>query len=623
MRITVDLTLTNHLQDTKTTRYYFNKAFLAVMPETSGYKLTWSGAGAPAVQAAKRTKDYTLLRLDFARRLYGGKSAHYTLQFDIVDKGGKATRDVRIGDLLVSFPVWAFASDSTPGSSATVVFPAGYQVDVEAGQIPPATTDSKGRTVFRTGKLAKPLTFFAFLVGDRPGAYTQTSIKPVIGAGPVELTIRSWPEDKAWRKRVGGLVNKALPVMGTAIGLPWPRTDPLIVQEAVSRSTGGYAGLFDPSRGLVEIAYYASDFVVLHESAHSWFNGSLLADRWANEAFASYYGLDAAKVLKVKATGDEMTAKLEKSRIPLNAWGAVGREPTATEDYAYAATLALARAVAQRAGPDGLRSVWADAAGRIGAYQPRSSAAAAAAAPELVDGAPDWRGLLDLLEARTGASYDDLWRTWVARDTDLPMLDARAGARTRYDAVVADAGDWRLPRAVRDAMRSWRFDEATSLLDAASAVLTQRAAVQHAAQAAGLTPPAALQAAFEDDDGMADATAEAKAELETIARYQDAVASRPADTSPIIALGLWDEAPDADLAAARDAFASGDLSGSVTAADTATATWAGAAGLGQGRAISLAILALAALLTILLIVAWVRGRHRRRRTRMHAHPIKR
>ena len=36
------------------------------------------------------------------------------------------------------------------------------------------------------------------------------------------------------------------------IGLPWPREDGLIVQESVSRSTGGYAGLFDPTRGHAE-----------------------------------------------------------------------------------------------------------------------------------------------------------------------------------------------------------------------------------------------------------------------------------------------------------------------------------------------------------------------------------
>ena len=111
---------------------------------------------------------------------------------------------------------------------------------------------------------------------------------------PVGLTVRHWKEDVAWGKRVGGLFERGLPQLSERIGLPWPRDEGLVVQESVSRSTGGYAGLFDPTRGHVEVAYYADDFVVLHEAAHAWFNGNLLADRWALEAFASYYALEAA-----------------------------------------------------------------------------------------------------------------------------------------------------------------------------------------------------------------------------------------------------------------------------------------------------------------------------------------
>ena len=187
---------------------------------------------------------------------------------------------------------------------------------------------------------------------------------------PIELTIRGWADDAPWADRVGSLVSRGLPVLAQEIGLPWPRQGGLAFHETVSRSTGGYAGLFDPSLGQVEVAYDAGDFVVLHESAHTWFNGGLLTDRWANEAFASYYGLEAAKELKIKASADTLTPELEAARIPLNAWGAVGRENEKTEDYAYAATLALARAIAERAGSDGLRAVWADAAGKVGAYQP-------------------------------------------------------------------------------------------------------------------------------------------------------------------------------------------------------------------------------------------------------------
>ena len=56
--------------------------------------------------------------------------------------------------------------------------------------------------------------------------------------------------------------------------------------------------------GEVAIAYYADDFVVLHEAAHAWFNGSLLADRWSNEAFASYYAAGGRGDLKLKIRAD-------------------------------------------------------------------------------------------------------------------------------------------------------------------------------------------------------------------------------------------------------------------------------------------------------------------------------
>jgi len=609
--------LANHLTDTVTKRYYFDQAFLAVLPGSSGFSLT-GGAGSPAVSVSSRSANATILRLTLGSRLFSGTSATYTLRFDLVDHGGAATRDLRIGDSLASFPVWAYASGSTSGSTVTVVFPAGYSTTVDAGNIPPPTTDGSGRTVYRTGPLATPLTFFAYLVADRPGAYTERTLTTTVGGTTVPLTVRAWADDAPFSKRIGDLVKRALPALGTEIGLPWPRTDTLVIQEAVSRSTGGYAGLFDPTQGHIEVAYYADDFVVLHESAHSWFNGSLLSDRWANEAFASYYGLQAAKALKVPATGDVLTAKLRASAVPLNAWGPVGKETTAVEDYAYAATLELAKEIAARAGPGGLQAVWADASGRIGAYQPPtptattgSSSSGTPVAPELVAGPTDWRGLLDLLEADTPATYDDLWRTWVARPDDLPLLADRATARAQYEAVVAAAADWQLPRPIRDAMRAWRFADARALLTEASGVLDRRAALVSAAAGAGLTLPSTVRDDFEGVAGFAAAADEATAELAAIARYQAAAASQPATADPLVQVGLWGATPETDLARARTAIAAGDLAGAASAADSARSVWTSAAAVGQGRVVSVAAVALAVAVALLLLVLSVRGRRRR------------
>ena len=289
----------------------------------------------------------------------------------------------------------------------------------------------------------------------------------------------------------------------------------------------------------------------------------------------------------------------------------MGTLPVAQEDYAYAATLVLAREIAKRAGDRGLRDVWADAADRISAYQPT------AGGEEVVAGAVDWRALLDLLEERTGVSYDDLWRTWVARPSDLPLLDARKIARTKYTAFVSSVGDWLVPLSIRDAMRAWRFDQATELMDGATSVLELRAKVQAAANAAGLAAPSALREAFEDDDEFDDAIAEGGAELQAIDHYVAAVAKRPAETSPLMQLGLMGQSPEADLASARDAFARGDLSASAEASDQAAASWVNAEPTGQGRAFSVATIVIALLFFLALVIVGFR-RTRRRRRRMQA-----
>jgi hypothetical protein len=612
IRVSVDLTLTNRLKDTTTRRYFFDHAFLAVMPGASGYRLSWEGAGQPSVSVARRTATHTLLRLNLARDLPSGRSAKYRLTFELKDPGGKATRDLRIGDTLVSFPVWAFASDDTPGSSVTVVFPKGYDVAVEAGRIPAPDTLADGRTIFRSGVLAKPLDFFAYLVADRPGAYIDTTVKTTVEGRDIEVIVSAWTDDRPWARRVAGLLDSALPVLGGRIGLPWPDYDqPMRVQEAVSRSTGGYAGIFDPAAGTVAIAYYADDFVVLHEAAHAWFNGSLLADRWSNEAFASYYGVLAAEDLELRVAPDRLTPELEKARIPLNGWGPVGTVDVTQEDYAYAASLALAREIAKRASPDGLKTVWADVSDRRSAYQPVGGG------DEIVGGPVDWRGLLDLLEARSDATFDDLWRTWVARPEDIPLLDARLAARTRYDAFLETVSGWDVPLSIRDAMRSWRFKEANALIDGAASVIELRAEVEAAVGMAGLTAPPSLRSAFEDDDGFDDAMAEADAELLAVERYVAAVSQRPAAMSPLMTLGLWGETPEDDLLAAKGAFAAGDLATATAAADEAAASWTNAESMGQGRAFSIGTIVISLLFILSLMIVTFR-RRRRRRVRMQA-----
>lgn len=607
VHITLDTTITNTHRDTGTTRTYFDTAYLAVLPGTANFTAS-SPSASPTVSIRSTTKTYTLLTIHLGRRLFAGRQTPLRLQFDLPDKGGTALRDVRVGTSLVAFPVWAFSTQDTPGGSVTVVFPAGYNVQQQVGSMAGVTTASGDRQVWTSGPLDDALAFYAYFVADRPGAFATTALSATVGGSDVSVAVRAWTDDPSWGKRVGSLVKRGLPALGAAIGLPLPGTS-LAVQESVSRTIGGYAGIFDPVASTIQVAYYAGPFVILHEIAHAWFNGRLASERWILEAFASWYAAQAAARLKVQAPAPELTADLRAAAIPLNAWPGVGRADETTEDYAYAATYVLAGTIAARATPGGLRDVWAAAAAGEFAYQPfHAGAPVERGAP-----APDWRGLLDLLEERTGATYSDLWRTWVVRPSEVHLLEERSAARTAYAGAVVAAGEWELPPAVRRAMSNWQFGQAQALIVACRAVLAQRDRIATEARAAGLTVPDTLRAAFEGPAGPTAAASEADLQLATIDAISAAEMSSHQVDDLFAQVGLLGLSPEQEVVAARAAFADGNMSAAQAHAATAQSTWQSADGRGRQRVLSVVVVLLGVI--VLLIAGAVAMRTRRARRR--------
>jgi hypothetical protein len=221
--------------------------------------------------------------------------------------------------------------------------------------------------------------------------------------------------------------------------------------------------------------------------------------------------------------------------------------------------------------------------------------------------APDWRGLLDLLETRTDATYDDLWRTWVVRPEEATLLDKRASARAAYAAAVIDAGDWELPRAIRTALDRWQFDEAMRLIGKARAILAARPTLAADAAAAGMTLPSTLRDTFERQGPEAGET-ELALESAAIARIASDAHTEPADPGIVTSIGLLGDDSATQMSQARTTFASGDLAGAVAAADRARDSWLGATEAGRGR---LAIAAAGLAAFGLLLLAWSRRRRRK------------
>ena len=601
--VVVDVTAASHKPETKTTMYYFDHALLLVQAGVVSPRV--SGIKGARVAVAKKDSKSTTLRIDFGKRIYGGATATLRLTFILPDAGGAAGGLVRVGASLVTVPVWAFATASTPGSRVAVEFPPGYNVTVESGSFAQTGTTAAGGTRLSTGALDDPLAFFAFLSAQQPPILRDTRLSVTVPDGTIELTMRAWADDPMWASRVGKVLAQGLPILRKDIGFAWPHTDPVVVQEAVSRAGGGHAGRYDATGHAIEVAYWAGSQAVIHEAVHGWLNGRVMADRWAVEGFAAMYANRATAQLGGNPPIPALTTEQRAAAFPLNAWPAEAVADPGVESYGFAASAILAAAIAERVGDDALRRVWVAAADRVGAYQPPVVATASGGVAETVDGAPDWRGMLDLLDDASGQNLAALWRTWVVRPGEAGLLDARDAARSSYTKTLAVANGWALPRSIRDALRTWRFDTASTLMADARAVLQKRAALEQQAATARVVLPATLRTLFETGS-LAAAFTEADRESAAITAITTAAASRTDEHDLLSSAGMIGEQPDADLAAAQHELAAGRIDGSVAASSRAYRAWTGAWAEGRRRLVFL--LAVLAAASILVPTLWTRAR---------------
>ncbi|MGZ8528507.1 MAG: hypothetical protein ACXWWR_06895, partial [Candidatus Limnocylindrales bacterium] len=409
VHVTVDLVATNHARETISTRYVYDRANLAVLPGSTAFRATSDGVKV-GVTVTARSATSTLLAIRFAKRLGSGRSTNLRLVFELPDPGGSRSRPVRVGPSLVAFPVWAFGTRDTPGSTVSVKFPAGYQVTVAAGRLGKPESASDGTTTLSSPSLPDPFAMSGYVLADRPGAFAETRLEVPLDGATAQLAIRAWKDDPAWAKRIGALLQRSLPALAATIGLPYPQASTVIVEETVPRSIDGAAGVYDPTTGIVRLAYTAGPGVTLRQAAHLWFDGSVFADRWLVEGLSSYAAEGAAARLKLDLDPATPPNPTGPGAFPLNAWAADpgrGSGAATSEAYGAAAAVALIRLIAGRTGADGLRAI-------LGAARARSAA-----------GPTDWRGMLDLIESEGRVDATDLWRTWVTRPEDAVLLDDR------------------------------------------------------------------------------------------------------------------------------------------------------------------------------------------------------
>lgn len=581
IHVTIDAVVTSYTPNTATSLIYYTATSLATQPGATGFSAT-SGGRRLHVSVAETTPDYVAVQVTFGDGVYYRQPYPFRLTFDLPDPGGAPDRDVRIGRSIVAFPVWAFGSEGEQGGSVQVVLPAGFTPTVQGDPLAISRT-ADGGTLLSASSIPDPYAFAAYLSADRPGAFTETRFTVSVAGQNAPVSVRAWEDDADWGARLQGLMTRGLPVLQDLIGLGYPVVGTLKVEEAATSRLGEYAGIYNLSTELIRVRYDADAYVALHEAAHIWFNQNLLRDRWIGEAWAEFYGVQAGTAIGAKGATFDLTDALLANKIPLNDWGALGTVDPGVEDFAYAATYHLALLIFERTDLDGLRRVWNAVDEADMSYQPLHADGPPHKGVRAL--LPGWQRLLDLLNERTGVSYDDLWSEWVADAAQQSLLEERGTARDQYRTVTALAGPWDLPQQIRVDMGAWSFDDAEAELKVATDVLGERGRITSEAEALGLSAPATLRQAFEGtDSGALDAaTREAKAELTTLDQLYEASRALADDPDLIEAIGLIGADPSADLAAAGTAFESGDLASADQAADRAARTRTGATSAGQLR----------------------------------------
>jgi hypothetical protein len=514
------------------------------------------------------------------------QSVAFTLTYRLADAASPQVR-MRASSLMI--PLWGYGT----ASSVSVRLPSPYGARVFGASMTTASQPSE--IVLSSGPIRDPPHWSALLVAARATEFVTVSRRVPLSGGTVDLWVRSFPDDRAWGTATLDLASRALPALQRAVGLPYSGVGPLVMTESLPFGAGPLAEPASGAQGIA-IAFDASPFALLHQLAHVWIGTEFASERWIREGLASHFAAIAARQLHVSVpqrAAADATAR-NPAAIVLTDWsGSTSKQSSAmTEAWAYSASWALVDSLAAAIGEERLRLVVERATDGVPAYAaPDSSLAASTGAAEPIDS----RQLLDqvdeVLSSGSGPDSDGsirrkveaAFRASVWPSDMAPVLDERARARVAYDALVSAAADWGPPQTVTQAMESWRFDVALTLMDSARSWLADRDTFLAAARGAGLSTPDRLVMVWRANGGGAVARRELDGEVAFLQAYQ-AAGQRIDGLNPIERLGvLGGSEPRAVLVSAAGLYAGGDLDAAVAAIDRAVSLDAEAQGSGVVR----------------------------------------
>lgn len=580
---------------TQTTDYYFNGVHVLI--DASGGPVSVTSNAGKVTQAAYSGSDtpsgLRALKLTYPNVWYGqtrSVTAKYAIPAGMTGTSFKALKSY--ASVCATTNIWT-AVDS---EKINVVLPAGFKV-ISAGGMD-AETATNGTTTLSTTNTN--IGRYACVEAINPAGLESAT---ATGAN-TSFTVQSWPEDAAWKTSVTGFIAADAPKIEAFTGLPMAKGPFALAEAAEAEVAVGYDTDKTPT---VRLPGKATEAQVIQAMAEEGY-GSAFAEPWMAAGLAGY-----AQQIAGSGSG---ACTAPTSGQPLSPWRTVAfdtrNQDRAVHDQQEQMACSIFSAWAKDAGHDRFVAALTAASRGDNPYAAGSTTAAASASPITT------RLLLDMVDERAmiPAGLTDLDRAQnLLADTQvLPLSDLRqrSEARAQYHALATSAGTWSIPPVIREAMASWKFEDAKAAMETASQIVALRDQTQKTA--AGLKLDGTkLQQDFEAAKSQAELSAVltlAKSESEAAGKVAEAARLQGADRSILQSIGLVGADVSTPLEQARTALAAVKPADASSSAQSVIDTMNGAGDQGTLRAGIAGGVVLALLL--LLVVALVMRRRRNR-----------
>ena len=566
VHVQIAITVTNQQPSTTSggivRQYFFPRIGVPVLSEATNFSATRDIGTSLNVSPEDTPSPFVkIAAVDLKPALFYPQSQNIEFDYDLPAQPPRSPGLTRINDAFSSFFVFGFGD---PGiTSVQVVVPASLTTEV--------VNEDMRREVH-----GDQATYIADAIGepDSWGAAidARNDAQLVERQATVDgqrIVVKGWPDDQPWIEFVDSQLKKGLPELEQLIGQPWPdTTKDLTVTETAAPYLYGYAGWYDQIKNSIEIGDALDAIVVLHEISHTWFNSDLFTDRWVNEAFANEFAARALEKAGDPLQSPDAVTPDSPAAFKLNDWGKPRLQDSNTveqERFGYDASWTILRTISNEVGMDALKKVVDSASHRLLAFQNPTSADKSPTTPTSHD-------LLDLLEEVGGSKQATaLFTQYVLTLDEAAPLAARDSARAAYHQFVDGSGGWGAPLAIRSAMSTWNFKQATELIPEAQAILNTRDQIADTLKPLNRSVPSVLQQHYESnsDVDLRAVADEADRDLDAAHHIVDANNAVHASHGVVGTFGLLFSGANDKVHDAEKAFDKGDATLAISLADSA------------------------------------------------------